>query len=138
MISPTPAEFSNIHVSVSADREVPWKNDLDTQVGIGTSRGPELGHKDTFQIHKSPNPYVPPIPFPGRLQKSKLDQAFREIYDILSKVNVSLPLLEVIEKMPVYTKFFKELNAKARKKEFLERIVISKEASAAMETALPI
>ncbi|KAK0592662.1 hypothetical protein LWI29_023049 [Acer saccharum] len=39
--------------------------------------------------------------------------------------------------MPAYAKFFKELNLKARKKEFLERIVISKEASAAMETALP-
>ncbi|KAK0600052.1 hypothetical protein LWI29_011098 [Acer saccharum] len=73
----------------------------------------------------------------GRLQKSKLDQAFKEIHDILSKVNVSLPLLEVIENMPAYTKFFNELNSKARKKEFLERIVISKEASAAMETALP-
>ncbi|KAK0586840.1 hypothetical protein LWI29_013208 [Acer saccharum] len=69
--------------------------------------------------------------------KVKLDQAFREIYDILSKVNVSLPLLEVIEKMPAYVKFFKELNSKTRKKEFLERIVISKEASAAMETTLP-
>ena len=80
---------------------------------------------------------MPPIPFPGRLQKSKLDQAFREIYDILSKVNVSLPLLEVIEKMPAYAKFFKELNSKTRKKEFLKKIVISKEASAAMETALP-
>ncbi|KAK0607904.1 hypothetical protein LWI29_022336 [Acer saccharum] len=39
--------------------------------------------------------------------------------------------------MPAYAKFFKELNSKARKKEFLERIVISKEASVAMETALP-
>ena len=135
--NPTPAELSDIPVNVSADREVPSKNDLDTQIGIGTSKGPEIGHRDTSRIHKSPNPYVPPIPFPGRLQKSKLDQAFREIYDILSKVNVSLPLLEVIEKMPAYAKFFKEINSKTRKKEFLEKIVISKEASAAMETALP-
>ena len=119
------------------DREVQSKKDIDTQVGIGTSRGPELGQKDTSRIHKYPNPYVPPIPFPGRLQKTKLDQAFREIYDILSWVNVSLPLLEVIENMPTYAKFFKELNSKARKKEFLEKIVISKEASVAMETALP-
>ena len=51
---------------------------------------------------------------------------------------MSLPLLEVIEKMPTYAKFFKELNSKAWKKYFLERIVISKEASAAMETALPL
>ena len=62
--NPTPAEFSDIPVNVSADREVPSKNDLDTQVGTGTSKGPKIGHKDTSRIHKSPNPYVPPIPFP--------------------------------------------------------------------------
>ena len=50
---------------------------------------------------------------------------------------MSLPLLEVIEQMPAYAKIFKELNSKTRKKEFLEKIVISKEASAAMETSLP-
>lgn len=79
---------------------------------------------------------MPPIPFPGRLQKTKLDQAFKEIYNILLKLNVSLPFLEVIEKIPAYAKFFKELNSKARKKELNERIVISKEASVALETVL--
>ena len=47
-------------------------------------------------------------------------------------------LLEVIEKMPAYAKFFKELNSKARKKELNEMVVISKEASAALETELPL
>ena len=32
-------------------------------------------------------------------------------YDILSKVNVNLPLLEMIQKMPAYAKFFKNLHA---------------------------
>ena len=63
----TPSEFSDNPINISVNREVPSKNDLDTQVGIGTSRGPQLGHKDTSRIHKSPNPYVPPIPFLGRL-----------------------------------------------------------------------
>ena len=62
------------------------------------------------RLHKSSNPYVPPIPYPGRLKNTKLEQSFQDIYDILSKVNVNLPLLDAIQKMPSYVKFFKELN----------------------------
>ena len=61
-------------------------------------------------FHKAEKPYSPPIPFPGRLAKSKQDKSFKEIFDILSKVNVNLPLLDVIRNMPAYGKFFKELN----------------------------
>ena len=63
--------------------------------------------KPADKVSKSPDRYVPSIPFPGRLEKTRINQAFNEIYDILFKVNVSLPLLEVIEKMPAYAKFFK-------------------------------
>ena len=61
-------------------------------------------------LHKSTNTYIPPVPFPGRLQKSKLEKSYKDIYDILSKVNVNLPLLEMIQKMPAYAKFFKSLH----------------------------
>ncbi|KAI5343278.1 hypothetical protein L3X38_011154 [Prunus dulcis] len=49
---------------------------------------------------KAEKPYTSPIPFPGRLAKSKQDKLFKEIFDILSKVNVNLPLLDVIRNMP--------------------------------------
>ncbi|KAK0606931.1 hypothetical protein LWI29_006552 [Acer saccharum] len=48
--------------------------------------------KKTSVLHKSsdpyvpPPPYVPPIPFPGRLKRDKLSKAFKEIFDVLSKV----------------------------------------------------
>ncbi|CAL8988344.1 unnamed protein product [Prunus brigantina] len=62
------------------------------------------------QMHKAKNPYLPPIPFHGRLATSKHDKSFAEIYDILSKVNVNLPLLDMIGNMPTYAKFFKDIN----------------------------
>ena len=54
-----------------------------------------------------------------------------------SKVNVSFPLLEMIEKMPAYAKFFKDLNSRKRNKEFKERILIPKEVSVAIQCPLP-
>ncbi|KAL5758641.1 hypothetical protein ACOSP7_021252 [Xanthoceras sorbifolium] len=75
-------------------------------------------------LPKAADPFVPRVPFPGRLQKSKNDLAFKDIYDILSKVNVNLPLLEMIQKMPAYAKFFKELNTRKRHYGHNERVMI--------------
>lgn len=67
---------------------------------------------DISYTDASPNPYVPPMPFPNRLNKSKWDKYFSDIYDILSKVNINLPLLDMIRNMPTYAKYFKELNTR--------------------------
>ncbi|KAI5335297.1 hypothetical protein L3X38_025430 [Prunus dulcis] len=56
-------------------------------------------------FHKAEKPYSPPIPFPRRLAKSKQDKSFKEIFDILSKMNVNLPLLDVIKNMPAMGNF---------------------------------
>ncbi|CAL8112422.1 unnamed protein product [Prunus armeniaca] len=88
-------------------------------------------------FHKVEKPYTPPIPFPGRLAKSKLDKSFKEIFDILSKVNVNLPLLDVIRNMPAYGKFFKELNTYKRKYGPNEKVMVSKNVSAVLQRKLP-
>ncbi|KAL5769882.1 hypothetical protein ACOSP7_014036 [Xanthoceras sorbifolium] len=86
---------------------------------------------------KTADPFVPRVPFPGRLQKSKNDLAFKDIYDILSKVNINLPLLEMIQKMPAYAKFFKELNTQKRQYGHNERVMISETMSAVLQQKLP-
>ncbi|CAL9001023.1 unnamed protein product, partial [Prunus brigantina] len=88
-------------------------------------------------LHKAEKPYTPPIPFPGRLAKSKQDKSFKEIFDILSKVNVNLPLLDVIRNMPAYGKFFKELNTYKRKYGPNEKVMVSENVSAVLQRKLP-
>ncbi|KAK3212572.1 hypothetical protein Dsin_017278 [Dipteronia sinensis] len=39
-----------------------------------------------------------------------MEKSFQDIFDILSKVSINLPLLDAIQKMPAYGKFFKELS----------------------------
>ncbi|KAI5351407.1 hypothetical protein L3X38_004298 [Prunus dulcis] len=91
------------------------------------SNGTSLFEAPNF--HKAKKPYSPPIPFLGRLAKSKQDKSFKEIFDILSKVNVNLPLLDVIGNMPAYGKFFKELNTYKRKYGPNEKVMVSKNVS---------
>ncbi|CAL8988220.1 unnamed protein product [Prunus brigantina] len=88
-------------------------------------------------LHKAEKPYTPPIPFLGRLAKSKQDKSFKEIFDILSKVNVNLPLLDVIRNMPAYGKFFKELNTYKRKYGPNEKVMVSENVSAVLQRKLP-
>ncbi|KAK0606484.1 hypothetical protein LWI29_038264 [Acer saccharum] len=99
--------------------------------------------KKTSVLHKSsdpyvpPPPYVPPIPFPGRLKRDKLSKAFKEIFDVLSKVHVNLPLLEMIEKMPAYAKFFKSLHTNRQKFGPNHQEYIVGSASAVLQKELP-
>ncbi|KAL5825084.1 hypothetical protein ACOSQ3_021147 [Xanthoceras sorbifolium] len=62
---------------------------------------------------------------------------FSEIYDVLSRVNVNLSLLKMIQKMPVYAKFFKELNTLKRQYGPNERVMISETVSVVLQKKLP-
>ncbi|XP_031259211.1 uncharacterized protein LOC116117314 [Pistacia vera] len=84
-----------------------------------------------------PKPYVPHVPFPSRLNKSKWDKSFSNIYDILSKVNVNLPLLDMIRNMPAYANFFKELNTRKHKYEPNEKVIVSETVSVVLQCKLP-
>jgi hypothetical protein len=57
----------------------------------------------------------PTPPFPGRLTKSKQEEANRDILEVLKKVEVNIPLLDCIRDMPLYAKFIKELCTNKRK-----------------------
>ncbi|XP_050111761.1 uncharacterized protein LOC126590320 [Malus sylvestris] len=92
---------------------------------------------EATNLHQAEKPYTSPIPFPGRLAKSKQDKSFKEIFDILSKVNVNLPLLDVIRNMPAYGKFFKELNNYKRNYGPNEKVMVSENVSVVLQRKLP-
>ncbi|KAI5313291.1 hypothetical protein L3X38_042465 [Prunus dulcis] len=84
-----------------------------------------------------PPPYIPPIPFPGRLKKANQDKAFKEIYDILSKVNINLPLLDVVKQIPASGKFIKHLMTHKLNFTPSEEVKLNKNVSAVLQRKLP-
>jgi hypothetical protein len=44
-------------------------------------------------------------PFPQRLEKLKKESKLLDIFEILRKVQINIPLLDVIKQIPSYTKF---------------------------------
>ncbi|XP_057775045.1 uncharacterized protein LOC130994003 [Salvia miltiorrhiza] len=56
---------------------------------------------------------------------------------MLAKVNVNLPLLDVIRKVPAYVKFFKELVSNKRKFEDNEKVLVSEIVNSIIQQPLP-
>ena len=68
------------------------------------------------QKHKEGVPaYTPSVPFPHRLQKSRIEEQLSKFLDIFKKIEINIPFAEVIIHMPLYAKFLKEILIKKRK-----------------------
>ncbi|KAL2525879.1 Aspartic peptidase [Abeliophyllum distichum] len=97
-------------------------------------------HESPKQLVKATvpvNAYIPPIPFPQRLQKSKLDKQFAKFLKIFKKLNINIPFVDAIAQMPSYTKFMKEILSNKRKLEEHETVMLTEECSALLQNKLP-
>ncbi|CAA0821429.1 Unknown protein, partial [Striga hermonthica] len=113
------------------EKELNVMTDFGKNKKVMTGEGPkEKSKPDSLDtLHKSATPYRPPVPYPSRLQDTKRNRQFKDLFDMLSKVNVSLPLLDVIKIVPAYVQFFKDLASKKRRFEDNEKVMTSEVAS---------
>ncbi|KAL4308127.1 hypothetical protein GQ457_01G032410 [Hibiscus cannabinus] len=78
------------------------------------------------------SPHIVQPPFPLRPIKEDKRAEEKEILDVFRKVEINLPLLEVIQKMPRYAHFFKELYANTRKLSEQEKVNLGEKVSAVL------
>ncbi|XP_022874210.1 uncharacterized protein LOC111393039 [Olea europaea var. sylvestris] len=91
-------------------------------------------------IVRAPSPvkaYVPPIPFPQRLQRKKLDNQFAKFVEIFKKLHINIPFADAIAQMPSYAKFLTEILSNKRKLEEHETVCLNEECSAILLKKLP-
>ncbi|CAM8889794.1 unnamed protein product [Rhodiola kirilowii] len=81
--------------------------------------------------------YVPKIPFPQRLNKSKLDAHFQRFVEMLKKLYVTLPFHEVITQNPTYEKFLKDIVSNRRVIEESSMVALNVECSAIVQSRMP-
>ena len=58
---------------------------------------------------------MPPVLFPQRLEKSKIDDQFSKFLNMFKKMEVNIPFAEALTQMPHYAKFMKDILSKKRK-----------------------
>ncbi|XP_031382022.1 uncharacterized protein LOC116196442 [Punica granatum] len=72
-------------------------------------------------------PYVPPVPFPGRLKQQQLDAQFAKFLDVFKKLQINIPFAEALQQMPSYARFMKDLLTKKRKFDGSEPVMLTGE-----------
>ena len=79
------------------------------------------------------------VPFPKALMKKNLEKQFSKFVAMFKKLHVDLPFSEVLEKMPQYAKFMKEILSKKRRLSEMDEIVeLTEECSAIIQRKLPV
>ncbi|KAI3797202.1 hypothetical protein L1987_32457 [Smallanthus sonchifolius] len=81
--------------------------------------------------------YIPPIPYPGRLKKEKLEKEYGKFLGLFKQLHVNLPFIEALAQMPNYAKFLKGVLTNKRKLEELSHVILNEECSAVLQNKLP-
>ena len=50
----------------------------------------------------SPKPFTPPLSFPQRMAKAKLDMQFGKILEVLKKLYINISFTDALSQMPFY------------------------------------
>ncbi|KAL5557784.1 hypothetical protein UlMin_033995 [Ulmus minor] len=75
--------------------------------------------------------------FPQRLRKQNLDKQFSKFIDIFKSLHINLPFVDMLEQMPKYAKFLKEVLSNKRRLEANEKVMLTEECSAILQRKLP-
>ncbi|KAM6571058.1 hypothetical protein CsatA_015138 [Cannabis sativa] len=71
---------------------------------------PESSHsKDSIEESSQTLSFIPKAPFPKRLIPIKRGSQYGDILEVFKQVNINIPFLDVIKKIPAYSKFLKNL-----------------------------
>ena len=82
--------------------------------------------------------YKPPIPFPQRLQKSKMEEQFSKFFNMFKKIETNISFAKALAQMPHYAKFMKDIQSNKRR--FVEEGVVSLKAicNAVIQRSMPL
>nr|XP_009620309.1 uncharacterized protein LOC104112165 [Nicotiana tomentosiformis] len=79
----------------------------------------------------------PPPPFPQRLQKQKDNAKYKKFLDILIQVRVNFYLVEILQEVPKYVRYLKDIVSNKRRHTKFEIVALAKECSTRVKSKLP-
>ncbi|XP_038896389.1 uncharacterized protein LOC120084651 [Benincasa hispida] len=76
-------------------------------------------------------------PFLRRLMKKNNEHQFKSFLELLKQLHINIPLIEALEQMATYMKFFKDILTKKRKVSEKEVIALTQECNTLVSNKLP-
>ncbi|KAD4180096.1 hypothetical protein E3N88_28687 [Mikania micrantha] len=118
-------------VSKPVDEE---EEETEPEVKVQNTR---LSPASTARPKEVVKPYQPPLPYPGRLRKEKMEEEYGKFLGIFKQLHINLPFVEALAQMPKYAKFLKDLLTNKKKLEEFSTVTLSEECSAILQNKLP-
>ncbi|XP_074290211.1 uncharacterized protein LOC141616942 [Silene latifolia] len=81
--------------------------------------------------------YMPPIHFPQRLERAKLEQKYGKFMDMMKGINITMSFIDALKEIPSYGKFLKELISNKNSLSPTTMVNLSKECSAILMNEAP-
>lgn len=125
-------EIENSKISTESKKQVEQSKNATEKYQQSISDSPQL-KTTTFGTT-----LTSPIPSPQRMQNTKLERQFTKFLEILKKLYVNIPFIDVILQTPNYSKFLKEMLTKKRKLPEHETITLSEECSTIIQCKIPL
>ncbi|XP_074347252.1 uncharacterized protein LOC141686093 [Apium graveolens] len=100
-----------------------------------TNKGGTEGSKkaENEKIVNTPPPFVPKLPFPSRMNRTKVDQQFGKFMTLIKNLKVTVPFTDLISQVPSYAKFLKDILTKKRSFGEVETVAFTEECSAVLQ-----
>ncbi|KAK1430094.1 hypothetical protein QVD17_12599 [Tagetes erecta] len=102
----------------------------DPELGLSVGRNP---------VDVRPSPLIDHarVPYPARLKQQKYTRDYGHFLDLFKQLNINLPFIEVLQHMPKYAKFLKDILKNKCKLGELSSVPLSGECSAVLTNTLP-
>jgi hypothetical protein len=89
-------------------------------------------------VKEPPRALVPKAPYPKRLQAPRNGGKLEDILEVFKQVQINIPFLDVIEQIPSYAKFLKDLVTMKRKTNVPKKAFMIEQVSAILQRNLPL
>src|SRR3954464_12690982 len=133
--SGTTYEGQQVVVNEKKDEAVPENNDEQEEVDNEVERAKEKERVDQ-RVKEYVAKYNRP-PFPSRLKDQTEDKQYSKFLKMFRSLHINIPFADMLEHMPKYVKFLKELVSKKKKLGEHETVMLTEESSALLMNKLP-
>nr|XP_016457920.1 PREDICTED: uncharacterized protein LOC107781696 [Nicotiana tabacum] len=113
-------------------------NEKPTTIESESEKSKESEKPTEEAVAKKPPPLVarPLPPFPQRLQKVKDNAAYKKFLDILKHVQINIPLVDILQEVPKYAKYIKDIMANKKRLTEFETVALTEECSSRIQSKL--
>ncbi|XP_049371097.1 uncharacterized protein LOC125836054 [Solanum verrucosum] len=113
--------------------------ELPLKAKVAEEKGTQVDEAEPSEqrVDEEPKAKPPPL-FPQKFKKQKEEECFGKFIELLKQVHVNLPLIDVLQGIPKYAKYVKDVVANKSRLVEYATVALTEECSSRIQNRLPI